>query len=150
MNEQPPQAPKTPSNEGKKNEWEHKAEFLALARELSQSPEAFPFPGVNPKAYAEIKAEDEKFPGFTPTIGMRGAISPAQPNEAGILIMPKNSSDGDDDLNENSLMPNHLNSEGIQDEKLKRLIELIKGKYTERDPQRSESTPPPRMKPEQE
>lgn len=148
--------PKPPSNEGKKNEWEHKAEFLALALELSKSHEAFTFPGIDPERYAELKAEEEQFSGFTTPIdeqikrfqseGMRVVIPPDQPNEASILIMPKNSSDESDDLNENSLTPSFFNSNSVPDEKLKRLIELSKEKYTKRDPKRVDSTPDPRIK----
>ncbi len=123
-----------PSNQfedPKVNERDRKVrEIVALTRELSARPEAFPFPGIKPESYARIKAEEEQYPGFATPIdnllarfdseGMKVVLSPQFPESGNIFILPK----GSDDIGNDNLLPRHLQITETMDEKLKKLIEL--------------------------
>lgn len=87
-----------------------------LAIELSAKPEGFPFPGIDEKAYATLK-EDEEFladTGVTPideliarfkAQGLKVVLSD-DPRSPAVLIVPKNSPTRF--LKEDSIFPRHL------------------------------------------
>lgn len=108
-----------------------KREKIALAKELFESRESFSFPGVGPDSYAELKAGDGEDPGYTtPTDkilermqneGMKIVLG-KHPESGNIFVLPFQS----DDIENDSISPRHLLVEGVEDEKLKRLIALSK------------------------
>lgn len=104
-----------------------KEQFIALAKELSERHEGFPFPGISPESYTEAKASDEQFPGYaTPidillerfrTQGMKVAFGP-HPESGNVYLLPLNS----DNINEDGLFPRHLMVLDGMDENVKKLI----------------------------
>lgn len=108
---------------------ERKREFITLSKELHERGEVFPFPGINPDAYARMKADDEEFPGFTTPIDvliercLKEGIKVSQgqyPESGNAVILPAQS----DDLRSDSILPKHLQISDTMDEKLKRFILL--------------------------
>ncbi len=104
----------------------------ALAKELIESNEVFPFSGLDSGAYAKIKADEEESPGYATPIdelikrfedeGMK-VVFGKNPESGNVFILPLQS----DDIENDSLFPKHLQiSEGMN-EKLKELISLSKG-----------------------
>ena len=104
-----------------------KEQFIALAKELSERHEEFPFPGISRESYAKAKASDEQFPGYSTPIdillekfrtqGMKVVLG-LHPGIENIFLLPI----GSDNIDEDSLFPRHLEvSEGM-DERLKKLI----------------------------
>lgn len=62
-------------------------DVLTLAKELHESNEVFPFPGLRPEAYAQLKATDEEFPGYvTPIDGLLERFK----NEGMKVVLGKN------------------------------------------------------------
>lgn len=106
-----------------------KERFIALAKELNESHESFPFPGIDPEFYASLKSVDEEFPGYTTPIdalverfeneGMKVVLVGEHP----VLIIPSGSNDTEND----SVSPRHLQIDETMDERLKQLILLQKG-----------------------
>lgn len=121
MNEFPPNQFEEEEKERKKKE------FIALAQGLSEKREGFPFPGIDPGSYAELKAIEEEFPGFATPIdelikkfestGFKVVFG--EHGERGdIFVLPSSSNDIEND----GLFPRHLNISDDMDEALKRLI----------------------------
>lgn len=110
-----------------------------LASELKESADGFPFPGIEPALYAEIKAEEEKFEGYPGLATPVDKIIERMKDEGikivfgddtemnNIYVLPQNSSNYDD-----SLFLRHLLNGSGMDGRLNRLIELSKEKYNER------------------
>ncbi len=109
--------------------------IIALARELGESRGNFPFPGIDPEAYATLKAGEAENPGCGTPIdelverfkneGMKVVLARCADGTYGgdVYILPSHSSDI---LNDN-LFPRHLQiSEGMN-EKIRELISLSKG-----------------------
>ncbi len=126
MNETGPR-PSSKEN-GPEQRWEL---CTALAKELIESQETFTFPGIDPAAYAERKAADEEYPGYsTPTDkilakmaeGFKIVLSASDPESGNIFVMPINSNDQWDSLWVQQL----LITDGM-DERLKKLIQLARG-----------------------
>ncbi len=102
-------------------------ELLALATELRESQEAFPFPGLEAEAYAELKASDEEFSGCVTPIdelierfrseGMKVALGAYSESEF-VFILPAQSND----LRNDSIYPRYLQISATMDERLKKLI----------------------------
>ncbi len=117
-----------------------KEKIIALAMELSESAEALSFPGVDPEAYAAMKADIEanidrsEYDISSPTLdeviehlGTQGMKVVLWKNRKGeytgdVAIMPKQSTDRDD-----SILPKHLQITEEMDERLRELILLIRG-----------------------
>ncbi len=128
MSEGPPQI--TSSETGSQKEREI-IEFAAWIQEANKNKERFPFPGIDPDAYAKIKADEEEFPGYATPIdtlvarfraeGMKVALG-KHPGSGNIFILPS----GSDDIEQDSLLPRHLLFEGIMDGRLKQLIKISK------------------------
>ncbi len=106
--------------------------IVALAVEIIESREVFPFSGLDSGAYAKIKADEEESPGYATPIdelvkrfedeGMRVVLG-KNPESGNVFILPLQS----DDIENDSLFPRHLQiSEGMN-EKLKELISLGRG-----------------------
>lgn len=109
-----------------------KAGFIALALELSEKQERFPFPGISPDDYAKAKATDEAFPGYTTPIdeliqkfqtqGMKVALGPHL-EKGDVFLLPAESND----IGSDGVFPRQLEiSEGM-DDSLKKLILANKG-----------------------
>lgn len=111
-----------------------KKQYIFLAKELVNSPEAHKFPGIDPEWYAKLRAVDEEFPGYsTPTdeilarmkeYGFKILLSTSDPNSGNVFVLPFNSNDTKD-----SLLPKHLLIKSGMDERLKKLIQLDRGDY---------------------
>ncbi len=108
-----------------------KERTIALAVELSEGRESFPFPGVDPEAYSKIKAGQEEDPGYSTPIdelverfkneGIKVVLG-KHPESGNVFILPSQS----DDIENDSIFPRHLQiNEGMND-KLKELISLGK------------------------
>ena len=106
--------------------------IVALAVEIIESHEVFPFRGLDSGAYAKIKADEEESPGYATPIdelvkrfedeGMKVVLG-KNPESGNVFILPLQS----DDIVNDSLFPRHLQiSEGMN-EKLKELISLGRG-----------------------
>lgn len=104
-----------------------KADFIQLAKELSQNPEGFAFSGIEDESYAKLKASDEEYPGFTTPIdeliekltahGFK-IVFGDDPGSGNVHILPKDS----DDIERDSVFPRHLKVTADMDERLKKLI----------------------------
>lgn len=114
-----------------------KEKIIALAIELSESHEVFPFPGIDPEAYAKLKADiaadadrsdyDISAPTLDELIerfkneGMK--VTPGKnPKVGNVYIMPM----GSTDIQNESLLPKHLLLSDGMDERLKELILLVR------------------------
>ena len=109
-----------------------KEKIISLAKELFESQETFPFLGVDPGGYLEMKAGDEEAPGYTtPT----DEIIERMKNEGIKIVLGKNPQSGNvyvlpaqsTDIEMDSMSPKRLQiSEGMN-EKLRELILLVRG-----------------------
>lgn len=107
----------------------HREEFLALAKELSENKEGFPFHGVNPESYLKIKATDDAFPGYATPIdqliekfsheGMKVVLSET-PSNREVYILPAQSNN----IGEDSISPKDIEVGVVQSDELKKLISL--------------------------
>lgn len=114
------------SNFNKKRESE--PDKLTLARELIDSNETLPFPGLNVESYNRLKAEEEEYPGLATPIdeiikkfeeqGIKIEIG-KNPDGSNMFLLPKDSDDVDD-----SLRLKHLNLGAIENKKLKKIASL--------------------------
>ncbi|MEK7463366.1 MAG: hypothetical protein AAB621_03335 [Patescibacteria group bacterium] len=110
-----------------------RAEIVALAKELSESHEVFHFSGIDPKAYSDIKRDEEKFPGYTTPIdelverfkneGMKVVLG-EHPESGNVFILPAQSNDIEND----SIFPRQLQVTEMVDERLKKLVLLNRSK----------------------
>jgi hypothetical protein len=109
-----------------------KEKIISLARELFESQENFPFLGVDPEGYLEMKTGDEEAPGYsTPTDeilermkneGMKIVLG-KNPESGNVYVLPAQSTD----IEMDSISPKRLKiSEGMN-EKLTELILLVRG-----------------------
>jgi len=125
MNEFPPNK----FEDENSREEERKREIMALATELSESQEVFPFPGMNESDYLEAKAGDLEYPGYTTPVdelikrcqneGMKVVLG-EHPESGNVFILPANS----DDAAKDSIYPRQLRINPGMNEKLKELIRL--------------------------
>ena len=115
---------------GNSYEKEHRElEKIALAKELFERGERFPFPGINPEYYAKQLATDEEYPGDTTHIdeiirrlqneGMKIVLG-QYPESGGVFVLPF----GSDDIENDSISPHHLKIDVVTDERLRKLISL--------------------------
>jgi len=111
-----------------------KEEFLRVGRELFESGKHFPFDfkkGVSAESYAQLKRDDAECPGFVTPIdtlreklrdgGMRVVLSP-HPGNLDVFI----SDNLEDALENDSLLPRHLEESVIIDPELQHLVWLSK------------------------
>ncbi len=103
----------------------------ALARELAESGEAFPFPGIPEDTVTRMREEEAMCPGFMTNIddiirrcsehGIVVALSSAdRPNNSTPHVMPAK----DGNLRMDGILPKHLVAENIADERLRELVML--------------------------
>lgn len=126
MNEDP-----TKQSENSEKE-QKKGEFIALARELSESHESFPFPGIDPESYSKLKSAEEGLSGYVTPIdeliirfkneGMKVVLG-EHPDSGNVFIVPS----GSDDIESDSVFPRHLQIDETMDERVKQLISMQKG-----------------------
>ena len=109
-----------------------KEKIISLARELFESQETFSFSGIDPEGYLEMKAGDEEAPGYTtPT----DEIIERMKNEGIKIVLGKNPQSGNVyvlpaqsiDIEMDSMSPKRLQISEEMNEKLKELIQLIRG-----------------------
>jgi hypothetical protein len=108
---------------------ERMGKFVALATELSESQESFPFPGIEPDMYSRMKATEMEFPDDTTPIdtlagrfraeGMRVFLG-QYPQSGNVYIVPAGRSEAPND--DAYISPKHLQINEMMDEKTKRLI----------------------------
>jgi hypothetical protein len=102
-----------------------KKEYIALAEKLAERREGLPFPGINPESYAALKAAEEEFPGFATPIdelvrrfeseGFKVAFGKELGN---VYVLPL----GSDDIEKDSVLPQHLNVSEDMDEAVRDLV----------------------------
>lgn len=105
---------------------EAKRRLISLAKELSQRPEGFSFSGVPEETLEELKAVDEKYPGYTTPVDeligkMKDGIKIVlgeDPESGNVFVLPLSSND----VGKDSLLPRHLNPISEMDESLRSLI----------------------------
>ena len=109
-----------------------KEKIIALAAELHENGEIFPFAGVDPESYLRMKAGEEEDPGYTTPIdeiverlkneGMKVVLG-KNPQSGNVFVLPAQG----DNIEMDSISPKQLQlSEGMS-EKLRELILLIRG-----------------------
>ena len=114
------------------NEPTRKEQIIALALELHEQDETFLFSGIEPEAYAKMKAVDDEFPGYTTPIddiverlkneGMRVVLG-KNPESGNVFVLPSQSTN----IEMDSISPSQLQLSDGMNEKLKKLIALIRG-----------------------
>lgn len=104
-------------------------EFVALAKELSENREGFPFPGIDPEEYSRMKATEMEFPDYTTPIdiltdkfrseGVRVFLG-QYPESGNVYMLPA----GTDKVQSEDayISPKHLQINEAMDEKIKKLI----------------------------
>ncbi len=106
-----------------------KKEELELARELSESGEKFPFPGIKSDVYERISADDKEYPGNVTPIDIiierckNEGIKVVLGRNNDVYILPFLS----DNIIEDSLLPRHLLHNNVTSENLKKLISFDVG-----------------------
>jgi hypothetical protein len=109
-----------------------KERIIALAIELDESQETFPFPGIDPESYAKMKADEEEYPGYTTPIdelvesyAKKGitVMLGKNPQSGNVFILPRNS----DNIEMDSISPKQLRIIEGMNEKLRELILLVRG-----------------------
>jgi hypothetical protein len=109
---------------------EQKKRFIALAHELSQRAEGFPFPGIDKTAFEALKAVDEKYPGYTTPVdevvrkmtdGIRIVLG-EDPESGNVFVLPLSS----DDIGTDSVLPRHLDINPEMNESLRDLVRTQK------------------------
>lgn len=109
-----------------------KEKIIALAAELHESGEVFPFAGIDPESYSKMKADEEEYPGYTTPIdeiverlkseGMKVVLG-KNPQSGNVFVLPAQSSD----IEMDSISPRQLQlSEGMN-KKLLELVLLVRG-----------------------
>jgi len=106
-------------------------EYIALARELSESNKGFSFPGIDSEFYLKLKVVKEEFPEYSTPIdelidrltaqGMKIVLS-EDPSSGNVFVMPLDSQD----IEMDSLSPRHIMITEGMDERLKKLILINK------------------------
>jgi hypothetical protein len=110
---------------------EQKRKKISLSRELEKIRERLPFPGIDPEHYSKLKAEEEEFPGYVTPIdelvarfkdrGMKVVLG-NNPESGNVFVLPFDS----DDIENDSVFPQHLQSDGIMNGQLRELVLLSK------------------------
>ena len=131
--------PKQLVNTEAEKEPTRREKIIALALELNENHEGFPFPGIEPEAYEKIKAgiEAEKdatdYDISSPTLdeliarfnkeGMK--VFPGKYPESGnVSVLPMGSDETGEDIKYDSILPKNLRITEGMDSKLKELILL--------------------------
>lgn len=109
-----------------------KEKIIALAAELFESGEVFPFTDIDPESYTVLKAAEEEDPGYTTPIdelierfkneGMKVMLG-KNPQSGNVYIVPAHSTD----IEMDSISPKRLQIGEGMSEKLVELIKLVRG-----------------------
>lgn len=102
---------------------------IILAQEFMKSKESFAFPGIKEESYQTIKKQEEEYPGCATPIdellerfnreGFKVTLGKF-PESGNVFVLPFHS----DDIENDNLLPRHLNIEGISDSQMKEFIML--------------------------
>lgn len=106
--------------------------FLALAKELSESMEKYPFPGIDDASYKILKADQDGIPpeyvldidAFIQELNSEGMRIVLEKGRVYVCVHSDNFEYKVDTVR--YFFPRHLNPETITDPKLKQFIELSK------------------------
>ena len=108
-----------------------KEKIIALAVELNERHEVFPFSGIDQESYSKIKADEEEMPGYATPIdelierfkneGMKVVLG-KNPQSGNVFVLPG----GSDDIENDNLFPKHLNINDGMSDTLRELISLSK------------------------
>ena len=108
-----------------------KEKIIALAVELNERREIFPFSGIDQESYSKIKADEEEMPGYATPIdelierfkneGMKVVLG-KNPQSGNVFVLPG----GSDDIENDNLFPKHLNINDGMSDTLRELISLSK------------------------
>ena len=108
-----------------------KEKIIALAVELNERHEVFPFSGIDQESYSKIKADEEEMPGYATPIdelierfkneGMKVVLG-KNPQSGNVFVLPGQS----DDIENDNLFPKHLNINDGMSDTLRELIALSK------------------------
>lgn len=106
--------------------------FLALAKELSESREKYPFPGIDDASYKILKADQDGIPpeyvldidAFIQELKREGMRIVLEKGRVYVCVHSDNFEHSVDTVR--YFFPRHLNPETITDPKLRQLIELSK------------------------
>lgn len=109
-----------------------KEKIIALAVELYENGEVFPFSGIDPESYLKMKAGEEEDPGYTTPLdeiierlkseGMKVVLG-KNPQSGNVFILPAQSSN----IEMDSISPRRLELSEAMNEKLRELILLVRG-----------------------
>jgi uncharacterized protein YkuJ len=121
-----------PTNSSLERQPTRKERTIALAVECIESKEVFPFPGIDPTVYAQMKAVeaegldrtspiDERIKRFERE-GMKVAFG-KYPKSGNVFILPSQSTD----IEMDGISPRQLQLSEDMNEKLKELVLLVKG-----------------------
>ena len=111
------------------NREQMKKDFIALAIELSEGQEVFPFPGIDPEAREKLKQNDEEYPGYvTPIDDLEKKFEEEDlkvvlgndPKSGNVFVLPALS----EDVVKDSVSPRHLKITDKMDDRLKKLINM--------------------------
>ena len=134
MSEGPPKPPAPEVESETRAETTSKERYIALAKEVIAKGERYSFPGIDPEAYARMKADDEEYPGYTTPIdeliarcrqeGVKVALSRYHPESGNVYILPA----GSENIGQDSiyLQPMQLLLDGPMHTDLKELALLNK------------------------
>lgn len=100
---------------------------IALAKELFESGEKFPFEGIDPEVYTRMKEQEVEYPGYTTPVdeiiarckteGIKVVLGD-HPESGNIYVLPFNSND----IEQDSLFVRQLQISDSMDERLKSLV----------------------------
>ena len=109
-------------------------EIISLGKELAETGETFPFPGIDEGYYKSLKKADEEYPGFTTPIddlmqrfraeGIKVMLSDT-PGNKDVFILPAQSND----IGQDSILLRGLEVHEGVDERLKKLVSLSVSLY---------------------
>ena len=109
-----------------------KEKIIALAAELYESGEVFPFTGIDSESYSKTKADEEEYPGYTTPVdeivkrfkseGMKVVLG-KNPQSGNVFVLPAQS----DNIEMDSISPRQLQLSEEMNEKLRELILLVRG-----------------------
>ncbi len=127
------------NNEGKEREVAYE-EYILYAEKVLDLREALPFPGLNEDSYQELKAISDEFPGMVTDIDViisrfkdEGVKVVLWKNQQA-FVLPFNSEINDKTIEDDSVLPRHLDASGEVGQNLKRLIEAGKQPHNRNAP----------------
>jgi|GEM_PF-5386026 hypothetical protein len=104
-------------------------DVIAYAKELSESQESFPFPGIDPEALLNMRATDIEFPGYTTPVdtlldrcraeGIK-VIFGKYPESGNVYIVPAGRSETENE--DMYIFPRHLQENEMMNGSLRTLI----------------------------